>query len=273
MAVEEIAGNAMDWKGFEAFGLVSSDPVTSGAFTSKVTTGGTPILQSGAADTTGDPYGIGFGFRTAYSGTGALNVTKSGIYLPSNWQKLFLHCRIRVVTSAIIANKKHELMAVRNAAGGTLFGLQWERGTTASELWLRHFIGHPASSGHPAGATEYLADTNTSNRSTNQYFDVLLVAEAAAAQLNLTMHIAGVAGNTIDDSAFTGGPFDPHVVIPGGSYQVILGSYGMDNAVSSQNVNYDVLRLGYTPPLAAAGAGAGGDGAFGFDPGFLVGSF
>lgn len=275
MAVEEIAGNAMDWKGFEHYALVSTDAVTSGAFTSKVTTGGTPIFQTAAADSA-DPYKIGatgFGFRTAYSGTGALNVIKSGIYLPGNWQKLFLSCRIRVVVSAIADTKKFELMAVRNAAGGTLFGLQWER--VGAGLHFRHFLGHPASSGHPAGATAYLADTNITARATNTYFTVLLVAEAVylpTPKTNLTIYVDGTAGATISDAAFANAPWDPRVFIPGGSQQIILGAYGMDNAVNTQNVNYDVLRYGFTPPLVgAAGVGMSGVGAG--DPGLFLGAF
>ena len=256
-APEELIGNGFDWRGFEKMGSVSSDPVTSLAFTAKTTTGGTPILQSGAADSL-DPYGNGFGFRTAYSGTGALNSLRSNIFVPGTWKRLFLSCRIRVVTNAMASGKKHELVAFRNSSGNTLFGVQWER--TAGGLHFRHFIGHPASSGHPAGATSYTADTNTTSRATNTYFTILLVAEAIYAggsKLNLTMYVDGSAGNTLNDSAFASAPHNPHVVIPGGRYQIIVGSYGMDNAVNTQNENFDSLRFGYTPPLATAASGLG----------------
>lgn len=255
MPVEELQGNLFNWFGFERFGAASSNPVTALAFTSATTTGGSHLFQSGAADAA-DEYGAGFGYRQAYTGTGALNGIRSGIIVPGVWKRLFVQARVRIVTSAIASGNKHELIAVRNAAGNTVFGVQFER--TASGLHFREFIGHPASSAHPAGATEYVANTQTTNRATNTWFTLLLVAEAVYAggsQLNLSLYVNGTqSGSTINDSALTGGPFDPHAVMPGGSYQIIVGSYGMNNAVNTQNENFDILRFGCTPNAALVGA-------------------
>lgn len=247
---EDVIGNVFDWHGFEVFGTTSTDPVTSLAFTSKVTTGGTIVFQNGSSDAS-DPYnGSGFGFRTAYNGSGSLNsILSTGVKIPGYWKRIFLRSRIRVTTNALASGNKHELMAVRDSSGNTLFGVQWER--TASGLHFRQFLGHPTASGHPAGATSYGAGTQTTNRATNTWFDVMVVIEAQTTggnQTNATLYVGGSAsGSAINDSAFSGGPHHPNTFIPGGNYQVVLGRYGMNAPPNTHNVNYDVTRLGVYP--------------------------
>lgn len=256
---EDVIASVYDWKGFEKFGAVSTDPITSGAFTSRTTTGGTNAFQSGAADSA-DPYGTGFGLRTPYNGSGSCNVIQSvGVKIPGYWKRIFLRSRIRVATNAVTSGNKHELMALRDSSGNALFGVQWER--TVSGLHFRQFIGHPTASGHPAGSTSYTAGTQTTNRATNTWFDVLVVAEAQTTggnQTNLSLYVNGTeSGSAINDSAFSGGPYHPNSFIAGGNYQVILGRFGMNTPPNTHNVHYDVTRVGVYPNLSVQSVSMG----------------
>lgn len=268
MALEEIAGNVFDWKGFERFGAASTDPVTSGAFAAKTTTAGVTVFQSGAAYAS-DPYGTGFGLRFLYStGGAALNVRRP-IIVPANWKKLFFRFFFNTATNTLSSGKKFEVFTLLNAAGNDVLGVCYER--AASGLHLRPFFGAPSDSGHPSGS--YLGGTNTTATSTATQYELLLVAEAVGlTQTNLTLYRNGSAlETTINDSAMTNGPHSPYATVPGGAMTAMFGSKSMSSVEVNHDFRVDVARIGVTPPELAQSAGLGFGGCAG--SGFFVGEF
>lgn len=254
MPLEQLQGNLFDWKGFEVFGLVSTDTVTSTAFTAKTTTGNSAQLFASSGGLSTDPYkvGNGFGLRIVYNGTNAAgNCRRTGIIVPKNWRKLFLRTYFNVQSNALSSGKKHEIMTLLNSSGNDVLGVCFER--TASGLHFRHFFGAPSNSGHPSSA--YLGDTNTTNNATGTFFELLVVAEAvygATNKTNLTLYVNGTArGATIDDSGMAGGPFDPHVTVPGGAMGIMFGSKSMSTVENAHDTRCDVSRFGVYPPVAS----------------------